>query len=536
MEAHVSRVSGSFASESRLRLSLLGDERLARLVGEGSERAFAALYERYHQPLYRFCRSIVRDDGDAQDALQSALASAFAALGRGQRDAPLRPWLFRIAHNEAVSLLRRRRPVVELSDVYEGAAQSVEERVGERERLRLLVADLAALPERQRGALVMRELSGLSHEQIALALGTSQGAAKQAIFEARQALADCEQGRTMACEEVLRTVSDGDRRTLRGRRVRAHLRDCTGCAAFAAAIPARQSDLSALAPPLAPAAAAGLLAHLLGAGSGHGGGGAALAAASAGKSLSAALALKTAVVAAILTTATVGVTRALTPTTHQPPPVTPRPATQSPRTAQTRPASRASNAGVAHRHAATRARGRQLARHSTNRAAATSLAKTPGTSSSAGVVRGGGSGGEPSSRAHSTATGTVQQTSAGHTTTPTRGRATAQPTPAHHATTPTRGGSVQPGNAKAGPVQVPNAAAPARGGSGTTGAGAYPTAGGSNTPVQASTGSTGTGASGTPGTAVNAPVQGSTTAAATSTPATATTQPPTQPGGQTHAR
>ena len=167
------------ASGLPFRLALSGDERLAGLVGSGSERAFAAIYERYHQPLYRYCRSIVRDDADAQDALQSTLASAFAALKRGQRDAPLRPWLFRIADNEAISLIRRRRGDVELTDVSEQFVASAEDRAGERAGLGLLVADLRELPDRQRGALVMRELSGLSHEEIAIALGISVGAAKQ---------------------------------------------------------------------------------------------------------------------------------------------------------------------------------------------------------------------------------------------------------------------------------------------------------------------------------------------------------------------
>jgi DNA-directed RNA polymerase specialized sigma24 family protein len=90
--------------------ALLGDERLAQRVGAGDERAFAVVYERYHQMLYRYCRSILRDDADAQDALQSTFAAAFAALRTGQRDAPMRPWLFRIAHNESVSVVRRRRP------------------------------------------------------------------------------------------------------------------------------------------------------------------------------------------------------------------------------------------------------------------------------------------------------------------------------------------------------------------------------------------------------------------------------------------
>src|SRR5947209_11575737 len=108
---------------------LLGDERLGRLVAAGHERAFAVIYERYHQTLYRYCRSLLRDEADAQDALQSTFAAAFAALRRGQRDAPLRPWLFRIAHNESVSILRRRRPTAELSAASDRSTSSVEDQV-----------------------------------------------------------------------------------------------------------------------------------------------------------------------------------------------------------------------------------------------------------------------------------------------------------------------------------------------------------------------------------------------------------------------
>jgi RNA polymerase sigma factor (sigma-70 family) len=291
------------------RLALFGDERLARLVGNGRERAFAALYERYHQPLYRYCRSIVRDDTDAEDALQSTLASAFVALKRGQRDAPLRPWLFRIAHNEAISLIRRRAGTRELTDAPEQCVASAEDRAGERARFALLIADLRELPDRPRGALLMRELSGLSHEEIAIALETSVGAAKQAIFEARRALLEFGEGRSMHCEDVRRTVSDGDGRALRGRRVRAHLRDCALCSAFAAAIPSRREDLRAVVPVLAPAASAAMLARVIGAGSGHGAGGAgAVAAGAAGKTVGATLAAKVLAGTAVLVTAAAGVT------------------------------------------------------------------------------------------------------------------------------------------------------------------------------------------------------------------------------------
>ncbi len=293
-----------------LRLGFAGDERLARLVARGDETAFPLLYERYHQQLYRYCRSLTRQDADAQDALQSAFTSAFSALRRGQRDAPMRPWLFRIAHNECVSMLRRRRPEQELSDLTQPTTVSLEEHVEERERLSLLVSDLHELPERHRGALVMRELSGLSHEEIALALDTSVSAAKQTIFQARRSLTEFAEGRAMACEDVCRLISDADGRSLRSRRVRAHLRRCAACSAFAAAISERTVQLRALTPALPAVAAGAIFARTMGGGSIHGGDGAGLAAAGAGKAVGTAIATK-AVAVAVAATAAVGITAAL---------------------------------------------------------------------------------------------------------------------------------------------------------------------------------------------------------------------------------
>src|SRR3954451_22824967 len=101
-------------------------------AARGDAGAFTAVYERHHQALYRYCRSILRHEEDAQDALQSTMARAFAALEREERDFELRPWLFRIAHNEAISILRRRRETDELDD---NAAElgELEDRVAERE-------------------------------------------------------------------------------------------------------------------------------------------------------------------------------------------------------------------------------------------------------------------------------------------------------------------------------------------------------------------------------------------------------------------
>jgi RNA polymerase sigma factor (sigma-70 family) len=373
--------------------SLAGDERLARLVARGDEAACRVLYERYHQQLYRYCRSLLRNETDAQDALQTTFISALGALSRDQLDAPLRPWLFRIAHNESISQLRRRRPMEELSDVYEDRSVPVEERVEEQERLTALLADLHELPERQRAALVMRELSGLSHEEIALALDTSVGATKQSIFEARRSLMEFAEGRAMACDDVLGLISDADGRVLRSRRVRAHMRDCPGCAAFAAAIPERSRQLRALAPPLPALAAVGILARSLGGGSAHVGDTAGLAVAGAGKTIGAAVATKATAVA-VAVTAAVGAAVALkhaTPETH------PHPLA---------PAASSMNSG---RGPATGATGAGTRATSTARAVP---AMTRGTRPPGGVGAAARSG-KPGGASNGTAAGTAASTSAG---------------------------------------------------------------------------------------------------------------------------
>src|SRR3954451_5743690 len=225
----------------------LRSARLRSGMARGDRAVFAAVYERYHEELYRYCRSILRHDEDAQDALQSAMARAYAALQDERRDFDLRPWLFRIAHNEAISILRKRRATSELDDAPD-APDELTDRVAEREELRLLRLDLAELPERQRAALVLRELNGLSHAEIGAALELSTSSVKNAIFEARSALFRAREGRELACEVVRRKLSDGDGRVLRTRGVRAHLRSRSGCRAFQAEHAWRPDELRILAP------------------------------------------------------------------------------------------------------------------------------------------------------------------------------------------------------------------------------------------------------------------------------------------------
>jgi len=285
---------------------LLSDEHLVRRAAGGEERAFAAIFDRYHQALYRYCLAIVGNPQDAQDALQNTMLKVLRALPGEGREIKLKPWLYRIAHNESIDLLRRRRETRELGDELTAPGPSLAEELSVRERLRQLLSDVDELPERQRGALVMRELAGLDFEGIATALGTSPAVARQTLYEARLSLHQMDEGRDMNCATVTKALSDGDGRVTRRRDIRAHLRVCADCRRFRAEIEGREQDFAALAP-LPAAAVAGLLQGLLGGGAAGGGGSGAAGAAVAGgatKTLGSSAALKGA--AAVLAIAAIG--------------------------------------------------------------------------------------------------------------------------------------------------------------------------------------------------------------------------------------
>jgi RNA polymerase sigma-70 factor (ECF subfamily) len=190
-------------------------------------------YRRHEAALLRYARSITRNADDASDALQNAWVKLLAA----GHDEPPRPLLFRVVHNESVSILRRRRPSELLAD--DSAAVAVagpDERYAQRERAHELLRDLRELPEGQRAAFVLRELEDRDYDEIAAALGVTANNARQLVFAARSSIQDVESGRGLECERVrahiLHTGEDG---RLRRRTLRAHLRSCGACRDFAGA-------------------------------------------------------------------------------------------------------------------------------------------------------------------------------------------------------------------------------------------------------------------------------------------------------------
>jgi RNA polymerase sigma factor (sigma-70 family) len=251
-------------------LLALSDEALAARVRRGDREAFRPLYERYHQGVYRYALGLLRRREDAEEALQEAMTRALAALVGGTEVRRFRGWLFRIAHRECMDLLGGRGRRAELPDELLDAGPGVERRAELNDDVRALARDLMLLPAEQRAALLLRELSGLSHEEIAVALGGTASGAKQLIYEARRSLLAFGEGRAVDCPEIRRRLSHGDGRVLRGRGLRGHVAACGECRAFGQALRARPAHLAALAPPLPAAAAAGLLESVMGGAGGAG--------------------------------------------------------------------------------------------------------------------------------------------------------------------------------------------------------------------------------------------------------------------------
>jgi RNA polymerase sigma factor (sigma-70 family) len=168
-------------------LSTQSDERLVDLVRAGSEPAFETIVERYRRALMRYVSRLLPPER-AEDVVQQAFVKAYEAMRRGGAELNLRPWLYRIAHNTALNALRdrglRHDELDERIDGVERPDHALERMEGMRD---VLVA-VQALPERQRAAILLRELEGRSYEEIALALGVTDGAVRQLLNRARNSL------------------------------------------------------------------------------------------------------------------------------------------------------------------------------------------------------------------------------------------------------------------------------------------------------------------------------------------------------------
>ena len=160
------------------------DQRLVELARAGDERAFAAIVKRYRPELLAQARRL-SSDGRAEDVVQQAFLSAFAAIESGAEVRHLRGWLHRITRNAAI---RSHRPPDASLDGIAAGGEPLEDVVAQRAMAVTALSELGRLPRRQRDALVGTALHGRGRAELAMSMGLSEGAVRQLVHRARMAM------------------------------------------------------------------------------------------------------------------------------------------------------------------------------------------------------------------------------------------------------------------------------------------------------------------------------------------------------------
>lgn len=164
------------------------DRELVRRILAGQTDDFRVLVDRHQQSIFRFASGLLGSREEAEDVTQETFLAAFANLsGYDSSRATLSTWLFTIARNRCINLLKQRRPIAlnELDSI--GNVTSVDPLVSQ-ELSQQLDRALAALPVEQRSAFVLAEIEELPYAEIARIERTSLGTVKSRIHRAKQRL------------------------------------------------------------------------------------------------------------------------------------------------------------------------------------------------------------------------------------------------------------------------------------------------------------------------------------------------------------
>jgi RNA polymerase sigma-70 factor (ECF subfamily) len=172
------------------------DEEIVRRVLAGETALFELIMRRYNQRIYRAVRAIVRDETEAEDVMQQAYVNAYAHLHQFAERASFATWLTRIAINEALARIRpkRLRAADESDDAtmnsIESTAPDPEQQAVAAELRHIVEAGIAALPDRYRSVVMLREVEGLSTAETAECLGVQEDVIKTRLHRARTMLRD----------------------------------------------------------------------------------------------------------------------------------------------------------------------------------------------------------------------------------------------------------------------------------------------------------------------------------------------------------
>ena len=211
-------------------LASLDDLGLVLAFRNGEERAFEALYARHQAGILSFCRHMLGNREDGEDALQQTFLAAYRHLQSSGAPEHPRAWLYAIARNRCRSIIRARRE--SSSEEVEASTAGLAEEVEQRYELQQLLRDVGRLPADQRAALLLFELGDLGHAEIAEAVGCEPIKVKALIFQARTSLAHRSRAREARCGEVREQLATLRGGSLNSRTLKHHVEICEGCAAF----------------------------------------------------------------------------------------------------------------------------------------------------------------------------------------------------------------------------------------------------------------------------------------------------------------
>lgn len=180
----------------------LEDLRLTEALREGSERAYEELLTRFQQPVYTLALRLLNDQAEASDVVQEVFLKVFRNIGSFRRQSSLKTWIYRITVNEAHNarrwFFRHRRKEVELDsspeetrnwkEIIPDGCRSPYDETLDREQHVMIEAALDRINPIFREAVVLRDITDMSYEEIADVLGVSLGTVKSRILRGREAL------------------------------------------------------------------------------------------------------------------------------------------------------------------------------------------------------------------------------------------------------------------------------------------------------------------------------------------------------------
>ncbi len=179
-------VPGTIPGTTIVRPMAVSERELLDQARAGDLEAFAEFMRAFERRIRAVCYRLLDDARDVDEAVQDTFVQAWRNLERFRGDAAPYTWLYRIAVNEA--LMRRRRKTLPTSELQESVVSGGEDAFAAADARSFLVARLRALPDEYRTAVVLRDVEGLSNDEVADALGISLAAAKSRIHRGRMQL------------------------------------------------------------------------------------------------------------------------------------------------------------------------------------------------------------------------------------------------------------------------------------------------------------------------------------------------------------